>query len=146
MITKTIYVACAMLLFVACGSSKKNVTEVHIQLENITWNITQVDEIKVSDLKPNKVPSFTLSSESHRIAGNSGCNQFGGGYIFENNVLTTSKMFSTEMACNGIMELEQKINTAFNQPLTLKTEGSQTMLTSADGKTVMKISAQVAGN
>lgn len=55
-------------------------------------------------------------------------------------------MFSTEMACNGIMELEQKINTAFNQPLTLKTEGSQTMLSSADGKTVMKISSQVAGN
>nr|MBK9650577.1 META domain-containing protein [Bacteroidota bacterium] len=118
----------------------------HIQLENITWNITQVDEIKVSDLKPNKVPSFTLNSDSHRISGNSGCNQFGGGYTFENNVLTTSKMFSTEMACIGLMELEQKINTAFNQPLTLKTEGSQTMLTSADGKTVMKISAQVAGN
>lgn len=157
MITKTVYaswqatltlvvVTCTMILIAACGSSKKNITAVQTPLENITWNITQVNEIKVSDLKPNKLPSFTLSSDSHRISGNSGCNQFGGEYTLEKNVLTTSKLFGTEMACNGLMELEQKIYAALNQPLTLKTEGAQTILTSADGKTVMKISPLVAGN
>lgn len=52
----------------------------------------------------------TLSFEANRIAGNTGCNHFGGDFLIRDDTITFESVHSTEMACldpEGLIEQEQ---------------------------------------
>ncbi len=67
-----------------------------------------------------------------RISGNTGCNQLGGSYTLRKSRLTTEGMYTTKMACPGMMEREARLTQVLNGNPTLAMAGER-MLMSYEG-------------
>lgn len=59
------------------------------------WRVTAIN----GQATPPPPASYRLQFEQRRLAGQFGCNHFGGDYRLVGGVLTTGAMMMTEMAC-----------------------------------------------
>lgn len=78
-----------------------NVTTKTSSIENTQWILTTLEGNEVHKLdEADQEIQFTLNSNSNRVNGFSGCNNFMGTYIIESgNRIKFSKMASTKKAC-----------------------------------------------
>ena len=65
-------------------------------LDGSHWTIASIDGRPVRTARATE-----LRFEGDRIAGNAGCNSFGGAYRLEGNRLSAAQVISTKMACVG---------------------------------------------
>jgi heat shock protein HslJ len=102
------------------------------QLENTTWQLTQLGDKSIPD--PQHGPNFTLDSSEHRVSGSGGCNRIMGGYTLEGNNLKFTHMASSMMACISDFDVERPFLDALNQINSWKITGNQLQLQDASGK------------
>jgi putative lipoprotein len=67
-------------------------------LENTDWILVELGGESVEADVPLKAPTLRFDSETGMVAGNSGVNQYGGGYTLTDGVLAFGPMRSTMMA------------------------------------------------
>ena len=77
-----------------------------------------------------RIPLIVIDFGKSRIAGNSGCNSFGGEAIIEGNTIRVDKVMSTKMYCAGVPEHE--FFRILQQPLQFKIEGDVLKLKTDD--------------
>lgn len=82
------------------------------------WDVTAIDGAAV----PEGAPVNATFAADGKVSGVSGCNHFGGDYVYRNSVVTISQTYMTEMACvdEGRMQLETKFHNRFSGPLSVK--------------------------
>lgn len=98
---------CVVVLFIfsACQSSKKNTTDspsTAVAALNGSWQLTYITgpRITFDGLYPNKKPTIIFDVTKKTIAGNAGCNSYGGSLNAQPGKIDFSgPMFSTQMAC-----------------------------------------------
>ena len=84
------------IMLVACGWSGGN------SLNGTTWQLHSIGRFS-----PIPDSLTTISFENGQVSGRGGCNQFGGKYHINGNVITVEELYMTEMAClspEGVME------------------------------------------
>jgi putative lipoprotein len=79
------------------------------------WTVAEIDGAAI----PDGVPVDATFSADGRVSGASGCNRYGGSYVYKRGVVTISETFMTEMACieDGRMGLEAKFHNRFSGAL-----------------------------
>lgn len=78
------------------ASSTALLTSGNWQLESINGKKADTAEFK------NGLPTANFTID-HKVAGNSGCNQYGGSYnLNDDNGINVSEVFSTKMFCEGV--------------------------------------------
>jgi len=95
--------AFAILLLAASACAARS-TSPRAGLEGRTWRLTTIDgQPPLDGTRP------TLELDGGQLAGDTGCNLFGGGYQVRGEQLTVQDLFSTERGCvqpEGVMEQE----------------------------------------
>lgn len=116
------------------NSSKSQSKEIANKLKG-TWTLSSIDGITATNAFKGEIPSITFDFNSHKVNGNSGCNQYNGGFSLIGNIFTPTPMMSTFMSCpevnqeNKYIELISKKST-----LVLKNNNLQFV---QNGKTVL---------
>ncbi len=104
------------------------------------WDVTEIDGAAVPDGAP---VNATFSADG-KVGGVSGCNHYGGDYVYKKGVVTISATYMTEMACvdEGRMELEAKFHNRFSGDLAVSAapDGSL-VLKDDDGGVVLRKTA-----
>ncbi|MGA9637293.1 META domain-containing protein [Flavobacterium sp.] len=101
-----------VLILVAC---KTNInTETNLK-GNWQLNYISGSRIAFDGLYPNKKPEITFETETNKVSGHTGCNNFGSKYTIDNKTIHFEVPFGTRMACPGQDENEfykilQKVN------------------------------------
>ena len=85
----------AALFFTACSSSQ-NLTDA--QLSN-KWMLKSIKGTNAGQAFEQSVPYVVINASSNRISGNSGCNNFNGGYAYQNGQFSAPNLAGTMMAC-----------------------------------------------
>ena len=92
---------CAIALSGCSGSSSGG----KVDLDGSAWVLVSLDgEQPIEDRQP------TLAFEGGQVSGNASCNHYGAGYEIEDDAITFSGLYNTEMACmekEGVMQQEQ---------------------------------------
>ena len=79
-----------------------------------------------------------LFAEGNQVNGEGGCNSFGGSYSAgKDGSLTVSKLLSTMMACEGVMDQESAYFNALSQVKQYHFDQGKLVLTSSDGQTTL---------
>lgn len=99
-----------------------------------TWILTSLNGEKASDAFKGKIPTMTIDLSSKRISGNSGCNQYTGGFTYSKGILSAPKLAGTMMACMEA-NMEYEFNQMLGQDNTVSVVGNILTL-SQGGKTV----------
>lgn len=97
-----IFVAVVLLLFTFPNSKEKNQTD-SLLLFNTQWCLIQIEQTNVlCDSFTERSPHLVLNSEGF-VLGNSGCNQFRGGFKFaDSNQISFGVMAGTRMMCKDM--------------------------------------------
>ena len=110
-----------------------------LAIENGTWSIITYNNQEISK------SSYTMQIDGNRISGKI-CNSFGGDFTVNDNLLKTSKMMGTLMACSpNVMEIEGGIMTALNSGVIVTMDGKNLTMTSSSG-TVFALSPGAKSN
>lgn len=98
-----------------------------------TWNLTAYGpSASPTPAVPDSGAQITFS-EDGTVAGNSGCNGFGGKYNVEGDQITFSEIVSTLMACDAArMAQEAAVHQVLSDTATFNIEGSTLTLTNND--------------
>lgn len=65
----------------------------------------QLQPVLASDTASGRIPTLNFDITKSRVTGNTGCNSFGGNFMFKGNALSFSNnIISTKMACPGYNE------------------------------------------
>jgi len=93
----------AMLIWVAACTTKRTPAKIESELSG-TWELNYISgpRITFEGLYPNKKPFLKVESDSGRISGNTGCNNFNGSFRREGNGFHVNEgMMMTKMFCVG---------------------------------------------
>ena len=102
-------------------------------LDGSHWTIATIDGRPVRTARATDV-----RFESDRIAGNAGCNSFGGSYRIERGSLSASRVISTKMACPGPgMAVEGKFLAIIAGPARIALRDRTLTLSSARGNATL---------
>jgi heat shock protein HslJ/uncharacterized membrane protein len=102
-------------------------------LDGSHWTIASIDGRPVRTARATE-----LRFEGDRIAGNAGCNSFGGSYRIDRGSLSASRVISTRMACPGPgMEVEGKFLAIIAEPTRLALSGRTLTLSGAKGSATL---------
>ena len=117
------------LLLSACGGGQSSLQG--------TWNMTAYGpEGATTPVVPDSQAAITFN-EDGTIAGNSGCNGFGGDYEVDGDQVTFSGLVSTLMACEEpLMSQEGTVFQVLDGTATYQIDGS-TLTISKDGMTLV---------
>jgi heat shock protein HslJ len=107
------------------------------------WRLVSVDGT-AADLSGGE-PGLELASDG-TLAGNTGCNTFGGGYTLDGASLSFSQLFSTRMYCDALNDQEQALLDAFGRVDRWKVEGGRLELQDRSGITLAVFEAGAAAN
>jgi len=128
------------LILVACGPSATS-TEA---LKGKVWVLTQIDYSATGQtLKPASSASLTLEfKDDNTVAGNGGCNTFGGSFEVSNgNALQIKNVFSTLMACEN-MDIEAAYFDALGKANAFNVQSDQLQLTTSDSSATLTFVVQ----
>ncbi len=115
--------------FSGCGGEKLTPT---LALAGTRWMIAAIDGRPVHSARTTDI-RFTDT----RIAGNAGCNSFGGSYSQERNTLVTHGLISTKMACPGAgMATESAFFRVIGLPTTIGQSGGNAMVLSGQAGSI----------
>lgn len=81
--------------------------------------------------------TITLQFSDGGVTGSAGCNNYGGSYALEDDEITTSDLYWTEMACldpEGVMEQEQRYLDVLTDVTSLEHEANRLTLRTPDGR------------
>lgn len=82
------------------------------ELENITWELVELDGQKIDTSSDNR-SFFILQSDEGRISGSLGCNRFFGSYTLEDPLqISFGPLGVTQMACQD-MKIENRLGEVF---------------------------------
>lgn len=129
-----------VLMLAGCslpGENTKPATDLQSFVQQGEWQLASITvDGTAMKLEKNWAVTLVMMDEGN-LSGKAACNQFGGHYTLENGKLSTKEIAQTLMACmdDGMMALESAYLKALNAGGTLKQDGDQLVLTSADGKT-----------
>ena len=106
------------------------------------WYLKTLNGKKVKVKNENKKPQMELVLNSNKVSANMGCNGIGGGFSLMNNTLYFDENFmSTQMYCEGVMELETEFTKSLvSKSLKYTFENHNLVLTDYSGKVVMTFS------
>ena len=113
-----------MLSFLLAACSNSGVrSEI---LESHTWVLAAYE----TDGKKEPVDdqATRLQFSAGELSGNTGCNQIGGTYALRNSRLTTEGVYTTKMACPGMMEREGHLIRVLNGQPTLAMAGEELLM------------------
>lgn len=110
----------AMLLFIllACFNESRADQTVPVidGIEDTKWQLVELNNEPVSPLAGEKRPHLLLDSTQKKVTGFAGCNNFFGGYEFDEDALTFGPVGSTRMACPDLqLSLETEFLNALAQ-------------------------------
>ena len=94
------------LFIVSCSSSDKADTSSNTPFENHKWILKTLNNKKVVIPESGKDIYVIFKSDGNRAEGYGGCNNFFGSYKLNKNKIELSKLASTEMFCESMMETE----------------------------------------
>lgn len=94
------------LALASCGTRRS--AQVPLQLAGTEWQLLAYQEGNERQEAITERPG-TLSFTVDKIAGSTGCNQYGGLYKLEESKLTTEAVFSTKMACRGRADVQERV-------------------------------------
>jgi heat shock protein HslJ len=99
------------------------------------WNAS---EIGGEPINPTLVPTLTFN-ENGEVAGNGGCNGYGGTYRADGTNMTISGVVSTMMACEeqALMTQESSFLGALQMVTTYTVDGDTLSLLDADGNAIV---------
>jgi heat shock protein HslJ len=111
-------------------------TSLNLPLEKTLWTLVNVEGqplpaemILTAFFEPDPAVSGTGA-----ISGQSGCNQYGGGYQVTDNSLAISNLFTTMMACDeSVMEVETAYIQALSTSQTFAITGMNLMISTEQG-------------
>lgn len=66
---------------------------------NKTWVLKSIEQTNVSDAFKEDIPSLMFDFTNHTVSGNSGCNQFNGGFALLGNLYAPTPLITTRMIC-----------------------------------------------
>ncbi len=116
----TLVFAAVFLGFIpACKNLKKTTDMKAVSHLNGTWVLNYISgpRIAFDGLYPDKKPEITFDLSGKKVSGNTGCNNFNGGFTAHNNTIDLKGPFAmTRMMCEGkgeslFMETLKKVNT-----------------------------------
>jgi heat shock protein HslJ len=89
--------------------------------------------------------STHLQFGAGRVSGNTGCNQIGGQYTLRKSRLQTEGLYTTKMACPGMMEREARLTQVLNGNPTLAMAGERLLMSYEGVVLVFQPRAAAAG-
>lgn len=78
--------------------SKIENKEIASQLKG-TWILSSIDGTIATNVFKGSIPTINFDLANHKVNGDSGCNQYNGGFVLIGNIFTPTPMVSTLMAC-----------------------------------------------
>jgi heat shock protein HslJ len=99
----------ASIIFTACETTKKSTIAApatEVSALNGTWELNYITGLRIAfnGLYPNKKPTIIFDIANKRIAGNAGCNSYGGELNAQAGKIDFSgPLISTQMACAEAM-------------------------------------------
>ena len=120
----------SLLIWNACYVNKQPGAEA--SLDGTSWELYAFRKSS-----PIEGTVFTARFEKGQISGSGGCNHFGGSYEVDNNRLTISELYSTEMAClepEGLMEQEAYLLDFLGSAQTYSIEAGRLFIVRPDGE------------
>lgn len=123
-----------ILLFIGCSSSKQETNSTN--LENTNWKVISVTGSSY-DFSAGRsiILQFGLNNTA---SGKSICNSYGFSYAVKGNYLEISKMYATDMACDGL-EYETNYFKMLNTVSKFKISGSKLLLNDSNNKTLITL-------
>jgi len=104
-----------------------------VALDGSHWRIASIDGRAVKTARPAQI-----RFERDRIAGNAGCNSFGGNYRITGGTLIAERVVSTKMACPGTgMQVERKVFGILAGPARITLAGRTMTLAAPSGTAVL---------
>ena len=106
---------------------------------NSNWQILKFKGSPISIIDSNRVPLIEFNTINAQINANMGCNGIGGIYILmENSMYFSPNFMSTQMYCEGAMQLEQDFTEAVSgKTLKYFFRNDQLILKSMDGDEIL---------
>jgi putative lipoprotein len=101
------------------------------------WAVTEIDGVAVP---ADAAVTATFGSDG-KVGGVSGCNHYGGDYVYKKGVVTIRAVYMTEMACldEGRMDLETKFHNRFAGALAVAAAPDGSLaLSDEDGRLVLR--------
>lgn len=98
-----------------------------------SWKLTSYGSVGAPQPAVEDTEAGITFNEDGTVAGNSGCNGFGGNYTVDSDQLTFSEIVSTLMACEEpLMSQEGAVLKVLTDAATYKIEGNTLTLTNND--------------
>jgi heat shock protein HslJ len=98
-----------------------------------SWKLTSFGPVGAPSPAVEGSDAELVFNEDGTVAGNSGCNGFGGNYIVEGDQVTFSEIVSTLMACEEpLMSQEESVFQVLTGPATYKIEGNTLTISNND--------------
>ena len=111
-------------------------------LEGATWRLTELPGQTLSADGPGD--AVTVTFESGRVHGFSGCNRFTGSYSLDGVRLVLGSLGGTMMACpEPAMSVERAVLGAFSGTLNVSVHGDGLVLSPADGGDALRFKREV---
>lgn len=131
---RTIVALAAAALLAGCahdGTAMNEGSAAPAKLAGTSWKIASIDAAA-----PTATRATEVRFSEDRIAGNAGCNSFGGGYSVAGDVMTATQIISTKMACvGGGMEQENAFFKILGQPMTMAWQDDGSLMLSDEAGT-----------
>ena len=132
---KLLLLLIGLIFLVSCGESEV----LESPLSSTAWQLIEMDgDIPLPDT------SFTIEFSEVEVSGKAGCNTFSGSYTANEDLITLSDLYSTEMACmepEGVMEQEQIFIGILGEASTLQMDSEQLTLMDGERRTLVFIKA-----
>lgn len=113
------------------NASKYAYGKVNTDLVEKYWKLTEINGAAIPEGKLTADAFMTFRTQGSRVNGNSGCNNFFGGYEVNGNELKFSQLGSTMMMCPD-MEVENQMKTVFEKTNRFAIDGETLTLSHGD--------------
>lgn len=138
--TRTIvFLICVSLVIVGCAaptSAPPPTLDDRFALEGTHWSLVSLTLDGVTQaLNAVQIPTLEFTADG-KIGGTGGCNNFGGSYTAQGEILTIREIRRTLMACmpNEILTLEDAYLSALESARLFEKRGNQLSITFAEGR------------
>lgn len=111
-----------------------------VQLEDTDWVLVSYMDQEGVLAEPLPGTNTTAQFQDGQVNGNSGCNNFFGGYEVDGHNLSVGPLASTEMFCGsppGVMDQENSYLAALASAASFAIEGGQLVIADSEGETVL---------
>jgi heat shock protein HslJ len=123
------------ILIIGLSACKKN--SISIEELNGYWVLNSFEGKGAKSVFKGALPTIEFDAEKLMLYGTSGCNNYGGKFLIEDDRLKIQDIFSTEIECLEENQ-ESKFIGHLNQSYTLLIEGNTLKFTNNESQTIME--------